>query len=475
MIYAADPGDSAGAVASGDFNGDGTIDVAVAAAAGDGPGNERADSGEAYVFLGPFSAGEVRDAAAGDQAMTVYGADAGDQLGRSVAAGDVNGDGGDDLVFGAPFGDGPAGDRQDAGEVHVVYGSPTLTGAHGVVDLQNAAGFVVYGRAPGELAGFSVATANLNGDEARDVVIGAFSASGAAPDRTLAGAVYIVFGTAEVIAGVDVAADEQDVIVYGASAEGRLGEEVGAGDVNGDGLEDLILPAPFAPGSTGIEAAGRTYVVNSPPSPSVDLASGANAIIYGVDDGDQLGHVVATGDVDGDALADILLTAVSADGPENGVDLAGEAVLVYGASLDAQVDVAQGAGDAVIYGADETDRLGRSAAIADIDGDGRADLLAGAPGGAGPEETTGTAGELYVIFADKVSRNLRLPEGALVHYGTDAGDSLASEVFGRRPLAAADVNEDGRNEIIVVAPQADGPENGRLDSGEVYVLFPSRR
>ena len=167
------------------------------------------------------------------------------------------------------------------------------------------------------------------------------------------------------------------------------------------------------------------------------------------------------------------LTAVSADGPGNTIDLAGEAALVYGSALRGELDVAAGAADILIYGADETDRLGRSAATGDIDGDGRADLLIGAPGGAGPDETAPAAGEIYVLLSHDLPDTIQLPAFALVHYGSTAGDSLASEVFGRPPLVVAALDEDARSQIIVAAPAADGPEESRPDSGEIYILFPA--
>ena len=128
-----------------------------------------------------------------------------------------------------------------------------------------------------------------------------------------------------------------------------------------------------------------------------------------MDDGDQLGHATSSSDIDGDGLADILLTAVSADGPGNTIDLAGEAALVYGSQLASEVDVADGAADVLIYGASEDDRLGRSAATADIDGDGRADLLIGAPGGAGPDEAAPAAGEIYVLLTADLPDVINLP------------------------------------------------------------------
>ena len=56
----------------------------------------------------------------------------------------------------------------------------------------------------------------------------------------------------------------------------------------------------------------------------------------------------------------------------------------------------------------------------------------------------------------------------------DAGDELGSEVFGRMPLAAADLNGDGVSEIMVAAPLGDGPQNQRRDCGEAYILFIKR-
>jgi len=145
--------------------------------------------------------------------------------------------------------------------------------------------------------------------------------------------------------------------------------------------------------------------------------------------------------------------------------------LVRASSLKPKVDVASGGADAIIYGRDREDRLGRSAAVGDLDGDGRPELLLGAPGGAAAGNRKPTAGELYVLEASGLKREQQLPTGSVVYYGEDPGDNLASEVFGRSPLLASDLDGDGRAEIVVAAPLGDGPDNSRRDSGEAYVLF----
>jgi hypothetical protein len=183
-----------------------------------------------------------------------------------------------------------------------------------------------YCASAGDLAGFSTATAHVNDDGVADLLIGAFYAAGPGDARPLAGEVYILYG-GDRTGPIDLAATNADVTVYGAASGDRLGEGVAAGDVNGDGLDDLVLPAPFAVSLGGVKDAGRTYVLTSAPSPQIDLASDMPAAtVYGADDGDQLGHVSVAGDADGDGKDDLLLTAVSADGPGNTVDLAGGGV-----------------------------------------------------------------------------------------------------------------------------------------------------
>ena len=70
-----------------------------------------------------------------------------------------------------------------------------------------------------------------------------------------------------------------------------------------------------------------------------------------------------------------------------------------------------------------------------------------------------------------LDREVTVPGPGRVFYGSDAGDALGSEVFGRNPLAAADLDSDGRDEVLVVAPLGDGPDNGRKDCGEALILF----
>ena len=475
LFYGADPGDHAAALAAGDFNGDGIRDLVLASSQADGPGNARPEAGEVYIFYGPLSPGRARDTSLGEQDVTIYGARAGDQAGRAVAAGDLNGDGIDDIVIGVPFADGPDGSRTDAGEAAVVFGS---SGLPLVVDLGSAgADVTIYGADAGDFAAFALAVADVSGDGVADVAVGAFAAGGPDNARGSAGEVYVVFGSHRLSRAIDLAAGEQAVTLYGAKAGDRLGESVGAGDVNGDGVADLLAAAPFAR-----QAAGETYVIPGGASmPAViDIAAGGRqTTLLGPDAGDQAGHSLASGDVDGDGVGDILLGAVSADGPENRRDLAGEAFLVPGRNLGpGTIGVAGGGHEVRFYGAHGGDRLGRAVAVGDLNGDRLADLLLDASGAGGPEAGRADAGVVYVYFGSVgLPRVLDLAStpAELMLVGDDAEDVLGSGVFGRPSLLVADMDGDGLNDVVVSAPGGDGPVNDRTDTGEAFIVFIKER
>ncbi len=473
-FFGADAGDNASAIAAGDFNGDGVLDIVLAAAAAAGPDNGRPDGGEAYVFLGPFVPGERRDAADGEYDLVIYGAHPGDQLGRALAAGDFNGDGTDDIVLGAPFADGPEGARPDSGQVYIVLGSARLGSQMQRLDLaEGGQDATVFGADAKDLAGFALHAADVNGDGSTDLIIGAFWADGPENGRSNAGEVYVVYGGSN-RGQFDLAMNEQDVTIYGAESEDRLGETVGAGDVNGDGLADLIMAATFADGPDNErDASGETYIVTSPPPQRLDLARERPQVaVLGIDPGDQIGHSIASGDVDGDGLDDIFLGAVSADGPENGADLAGEAYLVLsGERLPPDIDMASaGEATALIYGAAAKSRLGRSAATGDINGDGLEDLLISAP------DVEDRRGAVYVFYGrgSGSSYPQTAAQADLTLKGFDEGDTLGQGAFARPALTTADINGDGLAEILVAAPSADGPGKGRADAGEAYIVFLER-
>ena len=100
VLLAGDAGDHASAIAAADFDRDGHIDIALGAALADGPGNQRADAGELHIFFGPVNRGVALDAASDEGVITIFGATAGDNLGRALAAADFDGDGVSDIAFG---------------------------------------------------------------------------------------------------------------------------------------------------------------------------------------------------------------------------------------------------------------------------------------------------------------------------------------------------------------------------------------
>lgn len=398
-VSAAQPADGLISVATGDVNGDGHLDVIAGAPQADGPGDSRPHCGEAYVIFGPATQDGTVDLARQEQDVTILGADSEDYLGFSIAVGDVNGDGIDDILLGAPLADGPDNARYQGGEAYLVLGGPSLGGtrdmARGEYDL------AITSADEDDQLGYSVAMGDLNSDGIDDLILGAFRADGPGNGRNDAGEVDVIFSSRALGGVLDLASTPPGVTVAAADPDDHLGQAVASGDVNGDGIEDLLIGAPAADGpDNGRDSAGEAYVIFGSPTlqGSMDVGRGEqNMTILGADPGDHLGAALASGDMDGDGIEDILLGAEGADGRENDREDAGEVHVILGsASLEPTADTAVGDHGATILGEQEGDAFGSQVAAADWDGDGRADVLATAPDD-GREGAGGEGGRAYVI------------------------------------------------------------------------------
>ena len=278
-----------------------------------------------------------------------------------AAAGDVNGDGLDDLLIA----DVHEPERSSLpGEAYVIFG-----GAAEDVDLADLGdrGFRIRGAAPYDIKAGGIAGAgDVNGDGYDDVLVGSFGSS------------YVVLGRSTATADVELAAigDRGFRIDHAGDWSERV---AGAGDVNGDGYDDVLVE-PRA-GNNARE--GSSYVVFGGSTANVDLAAlGARGFrVDGAEDFDNSGASVAgAGDVNGDGLDDVLIGAPGAeacDRKDSGVSY----VVLGGSTTD--VDLAD-LGDRG-FGIDGSprERLGDLVAGAgDVNGDGFADVLvAGMDGG----------------------------------------------------------------------------------------------
>ncbi len=418
---------------AGDVNGDGFDDVIIGA-----------NTGSSYVVLGKASG---FDAAMDMSTLNGSNGFRLDGSGTAVSnAGDVNGDGFDDVIIGAPGGYSSYVIFGKASGFDAAMDMSTLNGTNGF--RLDGAGTVVSG------------AGDINGDGFDDMIIGSSGDLG-----------YVVFGKASGFSPVFSLSDldASDGFSLGGSSYGHITSVSSAGDVNGDGYDDLIYGVVL-PSRYYNEIAGMWSSVVFGKAPGFDSTEGFRLFSpFGKYD-DQPPSVSSAGDVNGDGFDDLIIGVRSTY--SNSSYSTGSSFVVFGkaSGFDDAMELSNldGTNGFGLEGLAEVDRLGGSVSGAgDVNGDGYDDLIIGAAG-VDPYGIS-NAGASYVIFgkasgfAARIDlSNLDVTEGIRLD-GVAAYDQSGGSVSG-----AGDINGDGYDDLIIGAATADPNGNG---SGASYILF----
>jgi FG-GAP repeat protein len=372
---------------------------------------------------------------------------------RSFQPGDFNADGFADIAVGAPFDDAGVA-ASNRGRVYV-YPGPLAASPIALDGAEDDSRF-----------GFSVAAAgDFNGDGIPDLAVGAPLDDGddiSTDSGDNRGRVFIFLGGSSFPAGV--------ITLTGTEPGGQFGFSVArAGDVDGNGSDDLIVGAPFE--DAGGTDRGRAYLFLGGTSPSTSPA----LTFSGSENLGRFGAAVSTaGDINNDGFFDWM---IGAPGDDNDGDTTSDSgldrgrVFIYRGSTfpDNGVDV-------VINGAEDFGQLGTSVAgLLDVNSDGTDDVIVGAPFEDGDGNTaTNVApflGRAYLFFGSALNSVSSISSFSASRIFTGSEDGGR---FGAFVARIGDVNSGGAPDIFIGAPLDDGDGNSTdegLDRGRGFVYF----
>ena len=467
-----DVGFGQSAAGGGDFNGDGHMDLLVGSGGNDAQG---VNSGAAYLVFGTSANRpnvSLSNVALGQGGLKIIGETGDDQTGLAVAfAGDFNNDGLDDLLIGST-GQDQGGSM--SGATYLVYGHANPASSINLVQIAaGTGGFKITGENAGDRAGTRVAgLGDINNDGFDDLFISAPFNAGAG---TQSGAAYVVFGRAQNPGALNldnVALGQGGFKLLGEGSFDQAGTSIQlAGDVNADGLPDLLV---------GATNENSSYVVFGretwPASISLrDISNGIGGFRILGNSGEGASIVAPVGDVDQDGIDDI---AIGTPGASTAGAQSGGALLIFGGSrvgqmppstIDTRALLARDDGYRLVneIGASGAqDFAGKSVALADFNGDGYADVLVGAylddVGGDG-------SGSVYVSLGGPTRTtdvNLNgtvTGTGGFRIVGETGGDQAGFSV-----AAAGDINNDGFEDIVIGAP---GNDAGGSNAGAAYLVY----
>ncbi len=442
---------------AGDVNGDGYDDVIIGAWRYDAG---ETDEGAAFVFHG--SANGMADTSSAGANTRLESDQAGAEMGEYVsAAGDVNGDGYDDVIVGAWHYD--TGET-DEGAAFVFHGS-----AAGIVDGTPATAQTrLEGDQAGAEMGVTVGGAgDVNGDGYADVIVGAWHYDAGENDE---GAAFVFLGSATGIADGTPATAQTRLVSDQARAQMGISVD-GAGDVNGDGYDDVVVGAGYY--DTGENDEGAAFVFLGSASGIADASPAtAHARLESNQAGALMGcNVGGAGDVNGDGYADVIVGAryYNAGKTSEGV------AFVFHGSAAGIVDGTPATAQTRIAGDQTAAWMGYSVdGAGDVNGDGYADVIVGAGRYDTDASLPGWGRHLLTDASDEGAAFLFLGSASGIE---DASPASAYTVFesdqlraytGTAVSGAGDVNGDGFSDVVIGAYQYDC---GQRNEGAAFVFL----
>lgn len=387
----------------------------------------------------------------GKNGFVISGLNASDALGATVSqAGDINNDGLDDVIIGAP--DNSSFDEVGPGTSYVIFGSREPFNAQfDLTNLNGQNGFVLTGSLENNIGSALSNAGDLNGDGIDDLVLGAKNVSEQENSDAVAG--YVVYGQAN---GFDATfdltdfTDQDGFLLQGLNADLEVKAVSSAGDVNNDGLNDIIIGADA--GIFEEEIAGKSYVVFGSPDgfgASINLANlnGDNGFTITAPGADiDTGHAVSgIGDINNDGIDDIITGGITRPRGVNGEESVAHVLFGSEDGFEATIDLSnldENQGFALPDG-------GYVNGAGDVNGDGIDDFIVSEEAFNPPSPGVFFPGNHYVIFGSEQGFEQNFDFADLDGSNGFSFPFNRTRSVGQPVSGVGDINADGIDDLIL--------------------------